>query len=573
MKKLLSLLLALMLPLSFASAAEEKEMFTGRDCDPSYDAADAIRITLDGTSASFKSRAVKQNGSAIHLLEEGVYVLSGTLTDGMIIVDAPDTAKVQLVLDGAHITSMTSAALYVRSADKVFVTLAEGTQNTLENGGKFVAIDEKNIDGAVFARENVTFNGTGSLTVVSPAGHGIVCKDDLKFTGGAYTVEAASRAIDANDSIRIREAAITATAGKDGLRTQDDEDDPAKGFIYMESGVLDVRAEGDGVSAGTTLDILGGAVTVVAGGGSENGDKRASSEWGRFGHRGGPDWNDRQPQESPQSAATEGSTSMKGLKAAGGITITGGVFDLNTADDAIHGNASITVSGGDFTIASGDDAIHSEDTLTISGGNICVTESYEGLEALHLAVSGGDIRLVSSDDGLNSAGGKDESGVSGGRDGRFGGGRRGLWRSTSSDGTIVISGGTLFIQASGDGIDANGSLSITGGHVTVMGPTQGDTAVLDYDLDGVISGGTFIGTGARMMAQTLTGSAQGVLSVSASRQAADARILITDADGATLLDHTPELPYQILIFSSSEVVSGQTYTVTVGDASSGITAD
>lgn len=196
-------------------------------------------------------------------------------------------------------------------------------------------------------------------------------------------------------------------------------------------------------------------------------------------------------------------------------------------------------------------------------------------------MEGGDITLVASDDGLNAAGGTDSSGTTGGRDGRFGGGPggngggtggNGGGMSSSSDGSIVISGGSLQINASGDGIDANGSVTISGGYTVVTGPTQGDTATLDYDVSAVITGGTFIGTGASGMAQTFSDSEQGVVSVSTGSQSAGTAVTLADQEGNTLITRTPEESFQVVILSSPDLVSGETYTVTVGKASAEVEA-
>lgn len=261
------------------------------------------------------------------------------------------------------------------------------------------------------------------------------------------------------------------------------------------------------------------------------------------------------------------STSMKGIKASDSLTINGGTFAIDSADDSLHSNASLAVNGGTFEIASGDDAFHADDTLTVTAGTINITESYEGLEGLHVVISGGDIALVASDDGLNAAGGTDSSG-SGGRDGMFGG----PGSSSSSNGTILISGGTIAITAYGDGIDANGTLEITGGYITVCGPTQGDTATLDYDVSGTISGGTFIGTGASGMAQTFSSSKQGVISINAGTQSAGTQIQLSDSEGNTVITYVPALDFSVVILSSPAIISGETYTVTVGSSSNTFTA-
>ena len=199
------------------------DMFTDRDSKSEYDAGKAVTIQLSGTTATASSDGVQINGSTVILKEEATYVISGSL-NGMLIVDAPDTAKLQIVLNSVDITSETSAALYILEADKVFVTLADGTANTLANGGSFVAIDDNNIDGALFSKQDLTLNGSGSLTVTSPAGHGIVCKDDLVITGGTYVVNSASHGLDANDSVRIADANITIDAGKDAIHCENSED-------------------------------------------------------------------------------------------------------------------------------------------------------------------------------------------------------------------------------------------------------------------------------------------------------------------------------------------------------------
>ena len=275
------------------------------------------------------------------------------------------------------------------------------------------------------------------------------------------------------------------------------------------------------------------------------------------------------------------STSMKGLKAGTDLLISGGTFQIDSADDSVHANGSLTLEDGMFTVATGDDGFHAENTLTVKGGTVTITESYEGLEAQHIKISGGDITLTASDDGLNAAGGVDQSGMGGRDDGQFvntaaggpGGAPGGGFGGANSNGSIVISGGKLNITASGDGIDANGSLEITGGHTIVCGPTQGDTATLDFDKTGTITGGTFIGTGAAGMAQTFSSSGQGVISVRAGNIAANTQITLADESGNVLISHTPALGYNVVILSSPQLQKGQTYTLTVGTQTSNVTAN
>lgn len=570
---------------SASTAADSSaDYFSDRDFEVGYDESESARITLSGESASCDSDAVAISGSTATITDEGTYILSGTLDDGMVIVDAEKTDKVHLILDGVTIHSETSAPLYILQADKVFVTTAADSENTLSNGGTFTAIDENSIDAVIFSKEDLTLNGSGALTITSPAGHGIVSKDSLKITSGSYDISCASHALSGKDDVCIANAGFTIVSGKDGIHAENT-DDAALGFVYIQSGDFAISAEGDGISAASYLQIEDGSFSVTAGGGSENGEEHSSEFWGSFmggsrqqGGRGGG-FTDEAPAEMPenmpegapsdlpedmpqgempgeppdaaQSAETEetadsssDSTSMKGIKAGG----------------------ELIVSGGTFAISTGDDAFHADDTLTVTGGTVEISESYEGLEGLHVVISGGGITLTATDDGINAAGGNDQSGA-GGRDGMFGGGM-----AASSGGSVLISGGTLDVTASGDGIDANGTLEITGGSITICGPAQGDTATLDYDSSAVISGGTFIGTGSSGMAQNFSSAEQGVIAVQVGNQEAGAEVTLTDGDGNTVLTVTPSLSYTLVILSSPEIVSGETYTLTAGSYSGVCTA-
>lgn len=619
-----------------AEEQTDEDMFTDRDYEEDYQEEDCVSVTLSGTSASSSSDSVEISEGTITITEEGAYLISGTLSDGMIIVNAPDTVKVRLIFEGVEINSETSAPLYILEADKVFLTLAEESENTLSNSGTYTAIDDSNIDSVIYSKQDLTLNGTGTLTISSPGGHGIVSNDDLAITDGTYNITAASHGLKANDSIRITGGSqLTVTAGKDGIHAENDED-PSLGFVYISDGTIAVEAEGDGISAGSYMQIAAGTFQIQAGGGSENGTKESSDSWGEFRGGGGPggsspagkgqggegqapgrtggrsesgeagsseiaspakpsvsvenlsaeslstessttesstaensDPAEDSSADSSKSTEEESSTSMKGVKAAGDLLISGGSFTIDSADDSIHSNSSITIKDGVFEIASGDDAVHADENLTVAAGTMNISESYEGLEALHLEIQGGDITLTASDDGLNAAGGADSSGTQGGRDGMFGGGGPG---SSSSDGTILISGGTLNITASGDGIDANGSLEITGGYTVVAGPTQGDTSTLDYDTTARITGGTFIGTGASGMAQTFSDAQQGVISVNVGEQSAGTEVTLIDSSGNVILDVIPDLSFAVVILSSPDLVSGESYTLTVGTASEEVEA-
>lgn len=376
---------------SSAQGIDVSNMFSDRDKEIGYDEENSTVIKLSDDSTTCDSDAVQISGNTVTIIDEGTYILSGTLTDGMVIVDAEDTDKVQLVLDGVDITSAESAAIYVREADKVFITTASDSQNTLTNGGTYTAIDDNNIDAAIFSKSDLTLNGAGSLTITAKARHGVVSKDDLVLTSRTYQIDAASHGLSGKDSVRIASGSYTIVSGKDGIHAEN-ADDTSLGFVYLADGTFDITSDGDGISAGNWLQADGGVYTVKAGGGSENVQK-SDGEW-QFG-----------PGQQTESTDTteEDTVSMKAIKAAGELILKGGKYSLDSADDTIHSNANITISDGEFTLASGDDGIHADSATTISGGTIDITESYEGIEGLSIDITGGETYVSGPTNDGNSA--------------------------------------------------------------------------------------------------------------------------------------------------------------------------
>lgn len=443
------------------AAVDGQDMFTDRDFEIGFDEQTSVLIELTGDGASCASDAVQISGSTVLITQEGTYVLAGTLDDGMVAVNAPDTAKVHLVLNGVSISNDTSAALYVKEADKVFVTTVAGTENTLQNGGEYVAIDDNNIDGVIFSKADLTLNGAGTLVIAAEAGHGVVSKDDLVLTSGTYVITAAGQGLSGKDSVRIANGSYTIVSGKDGIHAEN-ADDASLGFLYISGGTFDIDAEGDGMSAASTLQIKGGTFDISTGEGSASATmKTDAADFGRW-------------QAQSQAAETEEtSTSQKGIKAGTTLTILDGSFRTETVDDSLHAGGDIRISGGTFALQSGDDAIHSDAAVVISGGTFDISYCYEGIEGLSVTVDDGDFTITSEDDGLNAAGGADSSG--------FGGGRPGQDRfSADSDSFITINGGTFVIVSRGDCIDSNGALTINGGVLDLTCNGNGNTA-LDCD--------------------------------------------------------------------------------------------
>ena len=442
--------------------------FSDRDLDGSYDESQAIDITLSGSSASCSADGVTISGSQVIISAEGIYRLSGTLEDGQTVINAADTDKIQLVLDGVTIHSATSAAIYALEADKVFVTLAEGSENTLSNGGSYVAIDENNIDAVIFSKTDLTLNGSGSLTIQAQAGHGVVSKDELVVTGGSYTVTAASHGMTGKDSVAIAGGAFSITSGKDGIHAENTED-TTLGALYIAGGSYTIHAQGDAISASGALQIDGGAFELTTGEGSASvemstGDNLTAGGLGRSATI-----------STQETTTTETDTiSQKGIKGESTYTINGGTFTINSADDCLHAGGAMVIAAGEFNLSSGDDAVHCDDALTIQSGTFTIPYCYEGIEGLSITIEGGTFDITSHDDGLNAAGGADSSGFGG-----FGGRPQDTFAS-SSDSFITINGGTFTIVSGGDSVDSNGDLTINGGTLDLTCNGSGDTA-LDCD--------------------------------------------------------------------------------------------
>lgn len=229
------------------------DLFTNRDMEQEADLTSAQSIALS-------------SGNDVTISEEGVYVLSGTVTDTTVIVDA-DTAKVQLVLDGVSITNEDAPAIYVKNADKVFVTTTEGSENVLATTGAFIADGDTNTDAVIFSKDDLTLNGLGTL-VINSTDNGVSCKDDLKVTGGTYQIACVSDALEANDSIRVAGGTLSIETQKDALHAENDEDDTV-GFIYISGGTLDINAADDGIHGTTYIQIDGGTMNINAGEGIE----------------------------------------------------------------------------------------------------------------------------------------------------------------------------------------------------------------------------------------------------------------------------------------------------------------
>ena len=522
---------------STASAADASDMFTDRDHRTTY--SDTVNIQFSSGAGAVSGSGAEADGGNITITEEGTYLISGK-TEGQIIVDAPDDAKIQIVLDGAEVTCSGSAALYVKNADKVFVTTAAGSTNSLTSKGEFVQTDDNNVDGSVFAKSDITFNGEGTLDISCETAHGVVCKDDIKFTSGTFTITSAKKGIDCKESVRAAGGDITINSGTDGIHAENT-DKPEKAFVYICGGTFSITSGQDGIDAGYDVTVSGGEINIVSDGGAANASPNRGNDFGMRWDR--------------ETTTSDGTTeSAKGIKSDTLILIDGGTLNIDSSDDTIHSNGNADISGGELTLSSGDDGVHADDTVTISDGKVTVTASYEGIEGEVIEISGGDVDVTASDDGMNAAGGETTSG----------------WGMMDVDENALlhISGGNITVNADGDGLDSNGKLLVSGGTTFVSGPTNSGNGALDSGTSATITGGYIIAAGAVGMAENFDSeSTQGsILYTFDSTLPAGTTISLSDSSGNTIISYTPVKTFQCAVISAPEITSGSTYTLTAGDS-------
>ena len=327
--RIFSLTFVLCLVFTFSAAAETvspiyhaDDLFTSRDLTQTADGSEATSSTVS-------------DGQDIHITSAGVYVFSGKAANATIYVEAGKDDKVQLVLNGVNITNDSFPAIYVKTADKVFVTVS--ADSSLSVSGVFTTDGSTKTDGVIYCKTDLTLNGTAALTI-SSSKNGIVAKDDLKITGGAYTITAKSKAIEANDSIRMAGGNLNLAAGKDGLHAENDEDDQ-KGYVYIGGGSLTIYAGDDGIHATSVVQIDGGTLNIQAAEGIE----------GTY------------------------------------IQLNGGVINIQSTDDGINAarkssayTPTVEINDGDITIAMGagdTDGIDTNGNIIMNGGTVRVTGS------------------------------------------------------------------------------------------------------------------------------------------------------------------------------------------------------
>lgn len=507
------------------------------DEDYSWDESEVISIVLNGSSITAEDDSVVIDGSTATIKSAGTYTISGSLSNGQIIVDTDDDETVRLILNGVNISCSTSSPIYITDADKTIIVLADNSENTLTDGTSYTFEDPEDDEpnATLFSKDDITIYGEGSLTIDANYNDAVSSKDGLIVKSGTITIDAVDDGIRGKDYLVVKGGTITIEAQGDGLKS-DNEDDTDKGYVLIEDGNINITSDYDAIDAATDVIVYGGEITIESGGGS--------------------------------NGYVSSSESAKGIKAAVNIIIDDGTLTVNSADDAIHSNNSLAINGGTLQLSSGDDGAHSDTTLAIYGGEISVEESYEGIESANILINSGTIRIVSSDDGINAAGGSGTTNSSGGRPGQT---------TTSSSGTyyFYLYGGYVFIDADGDGLDVNGTAVMTDGTFLINGPTSNSNGALDYTNSFTISDGLLIAAGSSSMAQAPGSSSEqySVLITFRSTQSAGKLIHVESSDGTGILNYAPTKKFQSIAFSSPDLVKGTTYDIYIGGSSTGTETD
>ncbi len=332
-------------------AADYSELFSDRDLSGEYESSEAVDVALTGSSAACESTDVTVDGSVITITGAGTYMITGTLDDGMIIVDTDKESKVQLVLDGMSVNSSSSAAIYVRQADKVFITTSKDSENTLSNGGVYESVDENNIDAVIFSKDDLTLNGSGKLTINAAAGHGVVSKDDLIITGGTYTITSEKDGLSGKDIVGIADGTFTITSSGDGISSDAD--------LYIAGGGFSLNCADDALHADANLLVLDGGFNLASGDDGLHADDSLTVKNGTI-------------------TVSESYEGIEGTQ----ITIDGGTITVYADDDGLNAaagtgaqveeNCMIAINGGILKVIAGGDGIDSNGSLIQTGGEAYV---------------------------------------------------------------------------------------------------------------------------------------------------------------------------------------------------------
>ncbi|WP_281702987.1 carbohydrate-binding domain-containing protein [Cryptobacterium curtum] len=542
-----------------ANTASMDFNYTNRDTDASWDASTASTISFSSGTADVSGSGVEVQGSHVTITAAGTYVVSGTSDAASIVVAAGENNKVQIVLDGVQLTGSDGPCITVSSADKVFLTLADGTDNVLSDASTWTLSGEDGeANATVYSASDLTINGSGSLTVNATTHNGITSKDDLKITDGTITVDAANTGLRGKDSVRIAGGTVTVTAQNDGIKSDNDED-ADKGFISIDDGTVTVVSQDKALNASQLVRIAGGTVTLNAADDAIHSDKDALIAGGTTTISAGDDGIHAEYNTGVSDGAVTITRSEEGLEAQC-VEVAGGEVSIASDDDGINASVAEDTSTTTTTTA--------EDTASVSAAQTSTAALQDGLNTTATSTANTASSSTSIVSGPPSSGSTPNdsgaSGAPGGQAGPFGGGAQSQPESSEAC-AVVISGGTTVIENTldGDGIDSNGSIWQTGGTVYISGSTQGDNSAIDSELGAQITGGSIVAVCATGMQESFNSSSTQASITATYTGQAESRIDIQDAQGTTILSYTARNAFGWILASSPAIQDGAEYSILV----------
>ncbi|WP_314250405.1 carbohydrate-binding domain-containing protein [Abiotrophia defectiva] len=516
--------MSLAYPALAQSGTQESQSVTSFQAQTSFDESQASQITLADQTATVTGQGASFSDQTLTITQAGTYVLTGSGKNLKLVVEAADTDQVHLVFQNLTLEGE-GTLLQINKAQEVVINLAEGSQNALTESQ---ASDDEKVKATIHSQVPLTLNGTGSLTLTALTKNALEVEGDLKVLGGTYTVKAANHGFKAEGALDIEAATLTIEAGKDGLHAEHDET-TERANISLNPTQLSIAATEDGVDAGNELTIKGGTITVSQ---SEEGlEARVIRQLG----------GDVSIKSSDDGVNASAGSSSKTTDTSATSKTTEASATSNSADTSLSASQAIS----DSATASAPDSqatVDSAATGQTDQANKDKNQTPPAPPAGQAPPQGGQPPQDGQGPGGMPPGGQEESDPS-------------L--------QIILAGGTLTVDAEGDGIDSNGTVTISGGSLVVNGSVHDGNGPLDAAGDITITGGTVWALGTSDMLQGFAqGSTQASITANIAGTAGQT-LIILDAKGKEVARQTASKDFQAVIMSSADLVDDQTYTIQV----------
>ena len=518
--------MSLAYPVLAQSGTQESQSVTSFQAQTSYDESRASQITLTDQTATVTGQGASFSDQTLTITQAGTYVLSGSGKNIKLVVEAAETDQVHLVFQNLTLEGE-GTLMQINKAQEVVISLADGSQNALTESQ---ASDDEEVKATIHSQVPLTLNGTGNLTLTALTKNALEVEDDLKVLGGAYTVKAANHGFKAEGSLDIEAATLTIEAGKDGLHAEHDET-TERANISLNPTQLSIAATEDGVDAGNELTIKGGTITVSQ---SEEGLEA------RVIRQLGGDVTIKSSDDGVNASAGSSSkpSDTSATSKPSDANATSKPSDANAASNSVDASTSASQATSDSATATTSASQATADSAAGSQAD----QANKDKNATPPSPPAGQ---------APPQGGQEESDPS-------------L--------QIILEGGTLTVDAEGDGIDSNGTVTISGGSLVVNGSVKGGNGPLDASGDITITGGTVWALGTSDMLQGFAqGSTQASITANIAGTAGQT-LIILDANGKEVARQTASKDFQAVIMSSADLVDGQTYTIQVEETTQTATA-